>query len=89
MQSELRHLSQQFALLDTDNSGTISIEEMMQALASFRTGEDGGPVYNSEEIRAVRSRATSTLPLPPASGRSCAAPAASAPVSSCDLEPAS
>lgn len=53
---ELEHLKQQFALLDKDDSGTISIEEMIQALANFRTGHDGTAVYHDKDVREVRRR---------------------------------
>lgn len=51
---EIEHLQKQFALMDTDNSGTISIEEMITAVSAFKTGEDGHAVYKAEEVRQVR-----------------------------------
>lgn len=52
-ESEIADLRRQFAVMDTDNSGTISIEEMFKAMTSFKTGEDGKPVFSKEEISRV------------------------------------
>lgn len=53
--SEIEHLQKQFALMDTDNSGTISIEEMINAVSALKTGEHGQSVYHADEVRKVRT----------------------------------
>lgn len=53
-ESEISDLRRQFAVMDTDNSGTISIDEMFKAMTSFKTGENGKPVFSEEEIKGVR-----------------------------------
>lgn len=51
---DIEHLQKQFALMDVDKSGTITIEEMIRAMTTFRTGEDGKPVYDAQQVREVR-----------------------------------
>ena len=51
---EIEHLQQQFAIMDKDNSGTITIEEMITAMSTFKTGHDGKSVYNADQVRDVR-----------------------------------
>lgn len=53
-ESEISDLRRQFAVMDTDNSGTISIDEMFKAMTSFKTGENGKPVFSKQEISRVR-----------------------------------
>jgi hypothetical protein len=50
---DIEHLQKQFVLMDVDNSGTITIEEMIRAMTSFRTGEGGEAVYDPQQVREV------------------------------------
>jgi hypothetical protein len=50
---DIEHLQKQFVLMDVDNSGTITIEEMIRAMTALKTGEDGQPVYNAQQVRDV------------------------------------
>lgn len=52
--NEIVDLRRQFALLDTDGSGTISIEEMVNALSHLRTGETAKNVFSAQDIQEVR-----------------------------------
>jgi Ca2+-binding EF-hand superfamily protein len=54
-ETEIADLRKQFAVMDADNSGTISIDEMVQAMTSFKTGENGKPVFSAEDIQQVFS----------------------------------
>lgn len=56
-ENEISDLRKQFAVMDADNSGTISIDEMVKAMASFKTGENGKPVFSAEEIQQVTAAA--------------------------------
>jgi hypothetical protein len=51
---DIEHLQKQFVLMDVDNSGTITIEEMIRAMTAFRTGEGGQAVYDPQQVREVR-----------------------------------
>lgn len=51
--SEIVDLRRQFALLDKDGSGTISIEEMVNALSDLRTGESAKNVFSAQDIQEV------------------------------------
>jgi serine/threonine protein kinase len=52
---EIEHLQRQFALMDEDNSGTISIQEMINAVSTFKTGREGKSVYNAKQVEEVCS----------------------------------
>lgn len=52
-EAEISDLRRQFAVMDKDNSGTISIDEMFEAMTRFKTGENGKPVFSKEEISRV------------------------------------
>ena len=51
--NEIVDLRRQFALLDKDGSGTISIEEMVNALGDLRTGESATTVFSAQDIQEV------------------------------------
>lgn len=58
---EIVDLRRQFALLDKDGSGTISIEEMVNALSDLRTGESAKNVFSAQDIQEVSGNHTGPL----------------------------
>ena len=51
---ELQNLQRQFAAMDVDKDGLLSLQEVTTALRGVRTGAEGKPVYTDEQIHAVR-----------------------------------
>jgi hypothetical protein len=51
--NELMGLQRQFSLLDKNGDGSLSLDEVTQALRQFRTGNSGQRVYTDEQIAQV------------------------------------
>jgi hypothetical protein len=51
---ELGHLQCQFANMDTDGDGVLTLQEVTTALQAVRIGNKGERVYDDEQIQKVR-----------------------------------
>lgn len=53
--NELMGLQRQFSLMDKNADGSLSLEEVTQALRQFKTGDSGQRVYTDKQIAQVHN----------------------------------